>query len=79
MRHVIVQCDCKPADPVGQMDIATRLGYPSGTVAKWLQRGVFDLPPKWTVSGSPVWEWQDVQAWAERTNRAERMNGVQRV
>lgn len=57
------------ADPVGQKDIAERLGVKRQTVGQWIQRGVFDLPPMWIVSGDPVWNWADVQAWADETGR----------
>jgi hypothetical protein len=63
----------KTIDPVGQLDIARRLGYPRATVVQWLQRGVFDVAPKWTVSDAPVWNWPDVLAWAKETGRDGRM------
>jgi hypothetical protein len=25
--------------------------------------------PRWTVSGQPAWDWDDIEAWARRTGR----------
>lgn len=55
-------------DPVGVADIAGRLGVKQQTVAQWKLRGL--LPrPRWTVSGTPVWQWADVAVWARETGR----------
>ena len=55
-------------DPVGLSEIADRLGVARQTAKQWRLRGV--LPePKWTVSGSPAWDWVDVQRWARKTGR----------
>jgi hypothetical protein len=60
-------------DPVGQLDIARRLGYPRQTVVQWIVRGVFDLEPKWFVSDAPVWNWPDVLEWALEHGKYERV------
>lgn len=52
------------ADPVGQSDIASRLGVATVTVQKWRERHPGFPAPRWTVSGRPVWEWDEVQEWA---------------
>lgn len=74
----------KRIDPVGQLDIARRLGYPRATVVQWIQRAkeanskptwtVFDVKPQWTVSDAPVWNWPDVYKWAVKNNRTDRMS-----
>lgn len=56
------------AEPVGLCDIADRLGVARQTTKQWHLRKL--LPPqRWTVSGRPVWEWADIQAWTKRTGR----------
>lgn len=67
MRVVITEIE--EVDPVGQLDISRRLGVLRGTVVKWLQRGVFDVKPRWIVSDAPVWNWPDVEKWARETGR----------
>lgn len=48
-------------DPVGELEIAERLGVKPGTVRQWKWRG--HLPdPRWTVSGRDAWHWPDVKA-----------------
>jgi chromosome partitioning protein len=57
-------------DLVGTVEIAERLGlaYPE-TVHNWRKR-YEDFPePIATVSGTLVWEWADVEAWARATGR----------
>lgn len=55
-------------DPVGGVEIAEKLAVRRQTVSMWHLRGL--LPePKWTVSGNPAWNWADIEAWAEATNR----------
>lgn len=55
-------------DPVGQMEIADRLGVRHKTVNVWQLRGV--LPERrWTISGRPAWDWSDIEEWAARTGR----------
>lgn len=57
------------AEPVGLSEIAQRLGVKRATAATWHWRGL--LPEaRWTVSGSPAWDWQlDIAPWARRTGR----------
>lgn len=60
------------ADPVGVKDIAARLGVRDQTVATWKVRGL--LPePRWTVSGMSVWQWSDIEKWAKKTGRWDRV------
>lgn len=55
-------------EPVGVLEIADRLGVKQQTVAMWKYRGL--LPePKWVVSGSPAWDWKDIERWADETGR----------
>ena len=58
-------------DPVGEREIAERLGVKVGTVAMWNFRGTrVPFPePRWTVSANPAWDWPDIEAWARRTER----------
>lgn len=54
--------------PVGLDEIAKELGVKRTTADQWRHRGV--LPePAWTVSGSPVWIWSDIEVWARETGR----------
>lgn len=55
-------------DPVGPLDIAKRLNVQRDTVIQWKVRGLLPLP-QWTVSGNPVWNWPDIEAWAKSTGR----------
>lgn len=50
------------ADPVGLKEIAHRLGMKQQTASVWRHRGILP-PPRWTVSGSPAWEWADIEKW----------------
>jgi len=54
--------------PVGAAEIAARLGVKPQTVHTWRQRNVMP-EPQWTVSGQPVWDWAEIEAWAKRTGR----------
>lgn len=55
-------------EPVGVKEIAERLDVQPNTVHVWRHRRV--LPePKGSVSGDPVWDWPDIEAWAEETGR----------
>lgn len=56
------------ADPVGLSDIADRLGVAKETPKHWHARKLLP-PPKWTVSGRPVWDWRDIEKWARKTGR----------
>jgi predicted site-specific integrase-resolvase len=45
--------------------MADRLGVQRDTVHKWRYRGV--LPePMVVLSGTPIWEWDEIAAWAEK-------------
>jgi|SRR5579884_2521554 len=55
-------------EPVGAREVASLVGVAIGTVHAWRQRGL--LPrPRWTVSGSPAWDREEVLAWARQTGR----------
>jgi predicted DNA-binding transcriptional regulator AlpA len=57
------------ADPVGLVEIATRLGRSRGVVDVWRHRGL--LPePRWIVGGRPAWDWSDITAWCQATGRS---------
>jgi predicted DNA-binding transcriptional regulator AlpA len=59
------------ADPVGEREIADRLGVQPMTVNRWMARDL--LPPvRWTVSSRPAWDWSDIEAWAIETGRLEK-------
>jgi len=62
------------ADPVGLSDIADRLGVARQTAKSWNQRGLLP-PPMWRASGSPLWDWPDIERWARTTGRAPRSTG----
>jgi predicted DNA-binding transcriptional regulator AlpA len=59
------------ADPVGETEIAERLGRPRQTVSTWRQRNTGFPEPRWTVGGRPAWDWSDIEAWARETGRLE--------
>jgi hypothetical protein len=63
-------------DVVGILEIAERLGLKPQTVAAWRSpsRQAFTLEPKWTVSGSPAWNWADVERWAIKSRRFIRVD-----
>lgn len=54
--------------PVGAAEIAQRLGVKPQTVHTWRQRGILPAP-RWTVSGQPAWDWEEIEDWARRTGR----------
>lgn len=57
--------------PVGLKEIADRLGVKRQTANVWHFRKL--LPePRWVVSGSPAWDWQEVKDWARQTGRLSR-------
>lgn len=56
-------------DPVGQTEIAARLGVQPNTVNMWRKRELLP-PPDWTISGVPAWNWRTILKWAQRTGRA---------
>lgn len=59
----------RQCDPVGAVEIATRLGVSRRTVDQWRQRDLGFPEPRWTVGGRPAWNWDDVTPWAEATGR----------
>ena len=54
--------------PVGAAEIAKRLGVKPQTVHTWRQRKILPTP-RWTVSGQPAWDWEEIEQWAKRTGR----------
>lgn len=54
--------------PVGEKEIAERLGVSRKTVEKWRDRDVMPQP-RWTVGGRPAWNWPDIWDWAVETGR----------
>jgi hypothetical protein len=60
--------DPMTCDPVGAVEIATRLGVVRTTVDQWRQRELF-LEPRWTVGGRPAWNWPDIETWARESGR----------
>jgi len=54
--------------PVGAAEIAERLGVRAQTVHTWRQRKLMP-EPRWTVSGLPTWDWNEIEEWARRTGR----------
>jgi predicted DNA-binding transcriptional regulator AlpA len=61
-------CDGSELDPVGQPEIAERLGAPVNTVYAWIHKRM--LPPaRWRIANAPVWNWPEIAAWAIERNR----------
>ena len=59
-------------DPVGTKEIAERLHTKRATVYSWCGRRPERDPmpePDTHISGTPVWQWHRVQAWAIMTGR----------
>lgn len=58
-------------EPVGQKEIAERLGVVQSAVGNWQQRATTTGFPesRWTVGGRPAWNWPDVEKWAKETGR----------
>lgn len=54
----------RQCDPVGAVEIATRLGVKRRTVDSWRQRDLGFPEPRWSVGGRPAWNWDDVERWA---------------
>lgn len=53
-------CACLP---VGKLEIAERLNVTPAAIDKWRSRHDDFPAPKWSVSGNPCWEWEDVWQW----------------
>lgn len=62
----------EPFDLVGMADIAVRLGVKTATVSQWRNRNTGFPMPMMFVSKSPIWNYPDVQKWAEETGRTKR-------
>lgn len=62
-------------DPVGINEIAEALGVEPSTVRSWQIRGrkmtrQTPMPqPKCHRTGTPLWEWKAIEAWARETGR----------
>lgn len=53
---------------VGIKETAELCGVQPGTAYQWRSQG--QLPaPDWTVSGSPIWRRERIEAWARETGR----------
>jgi hypothetical protein len=61
----------KPAELLDLAGISEYLDVPKDTVNKWRHRGL--LPePDYPLNLGPVWEWDTIRAWAEKTGRLSR-------
>lgn len=56
-------------EPVGAQEIAELLNVKPATVHMWRQRGILPAP-RWTVSGAPAWDKDEILVWATHTDRA---------
>lgn len=66
-----VDCAAMAGDPVGQEDIAKRLGVTPQAVKLWRMNERETLEPfpevRWTISGRPAWDWgDDILPWLKR-------------
>jgi hypothetical protein len=59
------------SDLVGVQEIGERLGVKVETVWQWKYRGLLPAVEA-TISGTPIWEWQRIEAWAIETGRLSR-------
>lgn len=62
----IEQCD---TDPVGVLEIASRLGVLDRSVHMMLRRDRLPAPDYDSVNGSRAWEWRTILWWAGETRR----------
>lgn len=62
-----------PPDLVGRSEIAEHLGVSIKTIDSWRSRPpVVPMPePERFISGTPVWRWADVEAWARENGRGK--------
>lgn len=65
-------CGC---EPVGQKEIAGRLGVEEDTVKKWRTRGIFPAPEPTLVGGRPWWQWPDIEQWSRETGHPRAKRG----
>lgn len=64
-----------PPSLLGIAEIAEYLEVNRTTVDQWRWRKL--LPdPTWTVSGSPVWNLEGIEAWAVKTGRLDHLRGL---
>ena len=69
-----------PGQLVGAAEIAQRLGLAfSQTVHDWRRRHADFPPPVATLKMGLVWFWPDVESWARRTGRAEKIHDTEKV
>ena len=59
-------------EPVGVQEIAERAGVSEVTVRQWKRRYPGFPRSRWTVSGQPAWDWQEVRAWVRKPRRPGR-------
>jgi predicted DNA-binding transcriptional regulator AlpA len=64
-------------DLVGIPEIAERLGVARRTVVAWryrhrrrpVKRPWLPFPEPFSLGGRPVWQWTDIERWAQATGR----------
>ena len=54
---------------VGTREIADAANVKRGTVAQWRKRHDDFPDPDWVLATGPVWDWNTVRIWLERTER----------
>lgn len=52
------------ADPVGVLEIASRLGVKDRTVHQWQFRQIMPPPDYASINGGKAWEWKTILKWA---------------
>lgn len=60
----------RKSDPVGAIEIASRLGVKDTTVHMWEYRGLMPPPEFNAVNGGRAWEWLTILRWAGECGRA---------
>lgn len=60
--------DVNPRDMVGPTEIAQMLDVTLGAIRQWRRRGILP-PPLKVVSGTPIWDRVDIDAWARDSGR----------